>query len=87
MNNSVDFKKYSSTNDFNLIKLCKDIGWVGRNYSNQFLSDSYLLYRETHGKILQYDFLDYILKKINDGLTPLKEKFSFDVFQQRPAEG
>ena len=78
LNGIYDFNEHQKQQDFQLLECTRKIFWHGRSFSNQFLSDSYLLYRETHGKILQYDFLDYILKKINDGLTPLKEKFSFE---------
>lgn len=72
-----DFKKYSSTNDFNLIKICKDIGWVGRNYSNQFLSDSYLLTQHIKFKKLKWSILEYLLLQINSKLSTFKSSCKF----------
>ena len=46
-------------------------------YSNQHLSESYLLYRAAYADMLQYRFLDYMLQKLNNGFEPLRQEFGF----------
>lgn len=73
-----DYEKYSCTNDYNLIKFCKNIGWVGRNYSNQFLSDSYLLTQRIKFKKIKWRILEYLLLQINSKLSTFKNSCNFN---------
>lgn len=61
-----DYKTHSQKKRFDLLKKTKSIGWT---FGNEGLSDSYILYR----KILQDKFrikaLDFIIDKINEGLS------------------
>lgn len=72
-----DFQKHHNYLDYHLIKDTRSIYWLGRNYSNKYLSESYLLYRTLKYKCLRNDFLQYILSKINDRLSLILEESSF----------
>ena len=72
-----DFKEYVKITEYDLLKFTNNVYWLGRNYSNQHLSESYLLYRKIKFKILRYEFLKYILKQINCGLDHLKDEWGF----------
>jgi len=73
-----DYGQYSSTNDYNLIKFCKDIGWVGRNDTNQFLSNSYHLIQCIKFKKLKWRILEYLLIQINLKLSAFKSSCNFN---------
>lgn len=72
-----NFKEYVKITEYDLLKFTNNVHWLGRNYSNQHLSESYLLYRKIKFKILRYEFLKYILEQINCGLDRLKEEWGF----------
>ena len=72
-----NFTEHQKRIDFLLLKYTRKIFWLGRDYSNQHLSESYLLYRQLYYTILQQYFLDYILKQLNEGLEPLRQEFGF----------
>lgn len=63
--------------EFQFLNCTRKIFWNGRNYSNQHLSESYLLYRAAYADMLQYRFLDYMLQKLNNGFEPLRQEFGF----------
>ena len=69
--------EYVKITEYDLLKFTNNVHWLGRNYSNQHLSESYLLYRKIKFKILRYEFLKYILEQINCGLDRLKEEWGF----------
>lgn len=72
-----DFEVYQKHMEYKLLKDTKSIHWLGRNYSNQHLSESYHLYRFIQYKALRYRFLQYILDQINVGLDKLKSDWDF----------
>lgn len=78
LNGIYDFTEHQRQVDFCLLKYTRKIYWLGRSYSNQHLSESYLLYRMAHYKMLRFKFLDYILRQINNGLEDLQKEFKFD---------
>jgi len=77
MNGIFNFEEYQKAIDYKLLKDTKSIHWLGRNYSNQHLSESYHLYRTMQYKILRYKFLEYILRQINKGLNDFKTEWGF----------
>lgn len=72
-----NYQKHRNYLDYHLIKDTKSIYWVGRKYSNQYLSESYLLYRTIKYKSLRNDFLQYILSKINGRLSLISKDGAF----------
>ena len=72
-----DFNAYIRKSDFNLLKTTKKVYWYGRKGDNQYLSESYLLYRATKFKMLRKDFLNYMIHQINDGLHYHKVEAGF----------
>jgi hypothetical protein len=73
--NGFDINKFEQLADFKLLYLNRKTYWLGRNYKNQFMSESYLLYRIAHFKMLRLKFLDYILKQYNAALDRFKEEY------------
>lgn len=72
-----DFKEFQKYMEYKLLKDTGAIHWLGRNYSNQHLSESYHLYRTIQYKVLRYRFLQYILDQINAGLDKFKSEWGF----------
>lgn len=72
-----DFEQYQQSIEYKLLKDTGPIHWLGRNYTNQHLSESYHLYRVMQYKILRYKFLQYILYQINAGLNNFKTEWGF----------
>lgn len=72
-----NFEEYVRISEYDLLKVTNNVHWVRQSYSNQHLSESYLLYRKIKFKILRYEFLKYILEQINFGLDRLKEEWGF----------
>lgn len=72
-----DFIEYQKSEDYKLLKITKRTHWLGRDYTNQHLSESYLLYRAAQYKMLRYKFLEYILHQINGGLNRFKTEWGF----------
>lgn len=72
-----DFEEYQKSIEFKLLKTTRPMHWLGRNYSNQHLSESYHLYRTIQYKTLRYKFLQYILCQINGGLNNFKNEWGF----------
>lgn len=77
MNGIFNFEEYQKAIEYKLLKDTKSIHWLGRNYSNQHLSESYQLYRTMQWKILRCKFLKYILLQINNGLNNFKTQWGF----------
>ena len=77
MKDIFDFEKYQKSMDYKLLKDTHSIHWLGRDYSNQYLSESYHLYRQMQYKVLRYKFLQYILHQINVGLSHFKTEWGF----------
>lgn len=72
-----DFKEYQRYIEYKLLRDTGSIHWLGRNFSNQHLSESYHLYRIIQYKGLRYKFLQYILNQINAGLNKFKSEWGF----------
>lgn len=72
-----NFKEHQKYMEYKLLKDTSSIHWLGRNYSNQHLSESYHLYRTIQYKVLRYKFLQYILDQINAGLDKSKSEWGF----------
>jgi len=72
-----DIKKFQQLTEFKLLKLHNRTFWDGRNHNNQYLSESYMLYRIAHYKLVRLQFLDYLLTKYNQALRRLGDDFGF----------
>lgn len=72
-----DFSEYIRKSEFNLLKTTKRVYWHGRNGDNQYLSESYLLYRSAKFKMLRKDFLNYMIHQINISLQYHKDEAGF----------
>lgn len=77
MKGTFDFEQYQRSIEYQFLKDTGPIHWLGRNYNNQHLSESYHLYRVMQYKILRYKFLQYILHQINEGLSNFKTEWGF----------
>lgn len=73
-----DFKEYIRKNEFALLKATRNVYWYGRNARNQYMSESYLLYRAAKFKMLRKEFLNYIIRQMNMGLQNYKNEFGFN---------
>lgn len=72
-----DFMEHIKKNEFKLLQYTRGLYWYGRNMRNQYLSESYRLYRDIHLKLLRKDILNYLLEQINDSLTEFKTEMGF----------
>lgn len=70
-----DFTAHWEKNEYKLLQFTRKTCWMGRNYSNQHLSESYLLYRSAQYKAIAFRFLTYMLGRINEGL----DRFASDL--------
>lgn len=70
-----DFTVHREKNEYRLLQLTRKTCWIGRNYSNPHLSESYLLYRSAQYKAISFRFLTYMLRRINEGL----DRFASDL--------
>lgn len=70
-NAGFDFTVWKDNREFQLLKLSRKIGWFGRNTSNQYMGEAYLLYRTIQLRSLKKRFLDYFLAQINASLKPI----------------
>lgn len=70
-----DFGEFVRKNDFRLLKETRKIYWYGRKGDNQFMSESYLLYRNAKFKMLKKAALKYMLQQINKGLKKHSEEW------------
>lgn len=69
--NGFDFTVWRDKREFQLLKHSRKIGWYGRNTSNQYMGEAYLLYRTIQLRALRKRFLDYFLMQINASLKPI----------------
>ena len=72
-----DFSEYIRKSEFNLLKTTRRVYWYGRNGENQYLSESYMLYRAANFKMLRKEFLNYMIQQINRGLNNHKIETGF----------
>lgn len=72
-----DFSEYIRKSEYNLLKTTKRVYWYGRNGENQYLSESYMLYRAAKFKMLRKEFLNYMIQQINMGLNNHKIEIGF----------
>lgn len=63
-----DFTAWRDKREFQILKRSWKIGWYGRNTSNQYMGEAYLLYRTIQLRSLKKRFLDYFLAQINASL-------------------
>ena len=68
---SFDFDVWKAKREYKLLKCSRKIGWYGRNTSNQYMSEAYLLYRIIQWRSLRKRFLEYFLEQINTALKPI----------------
>ena len=68
---SFDFDVWKAKREYKLLKCSRKIGWYGRNTSNQYMSEAYLLYRIIQWRSLRKRFLEYFLEQINASLKPI----------------
>ena len=66
-----DFTVWNAKLEYQLLKYSRKIGWYGRNTSNQYMGEAYLLYRTIQSRLLRKRFLDYFIEQINTALKPI----------------
>lgn len=72
-NKFFSIKDLSDKQEIYLLKLMRKIYWSGRNYTNQYINEPYLLFRIMMFKKLQNTFLEYIIHRINDDIKNNKK--------------
>lgn len=78
MNKKFVFGLWARNEDFLTLKHPYIIGWYGRKPSNQLLSESYLLYRSIRFKLFRKTCLEYLLQRINYGLSIIGDEINTD---------
>lgn len=73
-----DFTIWNNKREFQLLSHSRRTGWYGRNTSNQYMGEAYLLYRTIKFKVLRKEFLDYFLRQINTSLSPICSNLKID---------
>ncbi|MEH2938469.1 hypothetical protein [Lawsonibacter sp. JLR.KK007] len=73
-----NFSRYKSKSEFALLKATKSVYWYGRDGKNQYMGESYLLYRAARFTMLRKKFLIYIIQQINKGLQNHKQEIGFN---------
>ncbi|EDT70228.1 hypothetical protein CJD_A0428 [Clostridium perfringens D str. JGS1721] len=76
-NSGFDLLLYNKRQDYKFLKIMKDVYWNGRNYSNEYVSYPYSLYRVMKFDLIRNKFLEYLLKGYNTALKELGEKYGF----------
>lgn len=66
-----DFTVWNDKREYQLLKHSRKIGWYGRNASNQYMGEGYLLFRTIRLRFIRKKFLDYFLDQINKSLKPI----------------
>ena len=66
MKKHFDFSVYASKKDRDKITVFSDVGWMGRDFDNKNVSESYLLYQRAKYLSFKWKMLQYLLKGIND---------------------
>ena len=66
MKNHFDFSVYSNKKALDIVTVFSDIGWIGRDYNNQNMSESYFLYQRAKYLNFKWKMLQYLLNGIND---------------------
>ena len=69
-----DITKYSAIADKKMLRLNKRTFWYGRNSSNQYLSEAYLLYHVMNFRMLQWKILEYVIVSYNKALSKIEEQ-------------
>lgn len=70
-----DFSLWNNKREYKILKLSKKTGWYGRNTSNPYMSEAYLLYRIIKLKVFRKKFLDYFLNEINESVHELCREY------------
>ena len=68
-----DITKYSALADKKMLRLNKRTFWYGRNASNRYMSEAYLLYHVMNFQMLQWKVLEYVISRYNDALSKIEE--------------
>lgn len=76
-NSGFDWSIYNQKQEYKLLRVMKNIYWNGRNYSNQYVTEPYQLYRTMKFNLFRKEILDYLLKKYNSILKEIGEKYNF----------
>ncbi len=69
-----DISKYSAIADKKMLRLNKRTFWYGRNSSNQYLSEAYLLYHVMNFRMLQWKVLEHVIASYNKALSKIEEQ-------------
>ena len=72
-----DFSTYRKAHDLGILKDTKDIGWIGRDYNNPNLSESYLLFRTGQYKEFRRKLLQYLIHQINRLLCQCADEIGY----------
>ena len=73
-----DFPVWNDKREYQLLKHSRRIGWYGRNGSNPYMGEGYLLFRTIRLRSLRKKFLDYFLNQINKSLKPICDNLKID---------
>ncbi|MDC4251225.1 hypothetical protein M3X99_09355 [Clostridium perfringens] len=84
-----DLSSYNKRQEYKLLKIMKGVYWNGRNYSSEYVSYPYLLYRKMKFDLIRSKFLEYLLKGYNTALKELGEKYGFsgEIVYESKVEG
>ena len=72
-----DWDKFNKTKDYKLLKYTRNIFWDGRNFSNKYVNEPYLLYRRIKYELIRNDFLEYLISQINADISVLGKEYDF----------
>ena len=66
MKKHFDFSVYANKKDRDKITVFSDVGWIGRDFENKNVSESYLLYQRAKYLNFKWKMLQYLLRGINN---------------------
>lgn len=72
-----DFLLYVQKQEYKLLKIMRGVNWYGRNGSNQYISEPYLIYRIMKLSLFRSKFLEYLIKGYNNALGELGREYGF----------
>lgn len=77
-NNGFDFDVFTRRNEFRLLEAGHDVRWLGRNYTNYYINEPYLLYFRMKELMLKEKILGILLEKYNAKLKEVGSKYGFE---------
>lgn len=77
-NSGFDFDVYKKREEFELLKVGRDVCWLGRNFNNYYINEPYLLYLKIQELTLKTKLLNVLLNKYNQKLCELGKKYDFE---------